>query len=755
MNKHILPGILNLIIIIAVTASLLPLACFADEDEGDRLISVPFYSPARGILEWQFPYSDDYFENPSEIFSQDLARASIGLAVSAFRKEVEELSPQYETYLKGAGFTDIHTFGYDQETSADTLSGVIGHKLIGDTILIAAAPAGQGYVNEWAGNLEVGDEERHVGFNKAAGIMEEQILAYIDDHDLKGKMKLWLTGFSRASAVSNLTAADMIDKGIFEDVYACLFAVPRTTRDPECREYSGIFNICGIYDPVPQIPPESWGYERYGTDLYMPTTEMNSNYPDLYINTFNVSYELTGDIKWYNPEISYQLHLIIEFIAELFPDSTSYAEKFQDIIMDLWRKTGDDTFALILIEAVSRLEELDQREAYSSEVFIDYLTYLSSQYLNEDQTQVKNGWWNPEQSIMENMMREHMPYTYITWLFSDNTVEQLYEGPDITRRLYIYGNVDVDVYTDGKLLRGIDSSGNIKIHVVGEEELEDEETRFLNVFMMRHGMQTVVCLPLDRDFKVNISTGKTESIVYYDVICTPYLTYGIADTMFTASLKKGEYSLDIPLVQQEMYKLQPVSGEILSSAEFPMNYSTTMIMLDESNSAEHMTLSDLLLVFIMLLMFIAVLMFVCLIIAIIHAIRKRKRNKSYSPWFVIVPHLLLIIAFAILTQYFTYNLYTLGIARVIATALTMITLFLLALRGLLRNRNIPNLVIAALLLAVGMINTFLYQNSSMVSSYVLHVVIYGLILAGLCVLASSTFFRKRKKHLATSQISTV
>lgn len=753
MNKKSLLKILNIMIVIVVIAVSLPLTCYADENSGEQLISVPFYSPGRGILEWQFPYSDDYFEGPAIEFSQDLARASIGLAVSAFRKKIEELPPQYETYLKGAGFKDIHTFGYDQETSADTLSGVIGHKQIGDTILIAAAPAGQDYLNEWAGNLEVGDEERHVGFNKAAGIMEEQILSYIDEHDLKGNMKLWLTGFSRASAVSNLTAADMIDKGIFEDVYAYLFAVPRTTRDPDYWDYSGIYNICGIYDPVPQIPPESWGYERYGMDLYMPTPEMNSNYPDLYINTVKVSEELTGDYKWYNPEISYQLHMIIEFIAELFPDSASYAERFQDIIMDLWRETRDDTIALILAEAVSQLEDLDQREAYSSEIFIDYLTYISSYHLNEDQTQVKNGWWDPEQSIMENIMREHMPYTYITWLFSDNTEEQLYEGPDMTRRLYIYGDADVEVYINGKWLRGIDSNGEMIFPEVDVNEPEDEETWLLSVFMMRHGMQTVVCLPLDRDFDVHIRLDKTKNISYYDVICTPYLTYGMADTMFTANLKKGEYVLDIPLIQ-ELGEIRPITGEVLSTTEIPINYSPTMIMLDESGSKEHMTLSDLLLIISMILLFIALLLFVCLIIWIVHLICGRKRKKTYSSWFVIVPHLLLIIAFAFLTEYFTYNLYALDIARVIATALAMITLFLLALRGLLRNRNIQNLLIAAVLLVIGMINTFLYQKSSMVSSYVLHVVIYGLILAGLCALAVSTFYRKRKEQLKNPQNST-
>ena len=78
-------------------------------------ISVPCVNPvSHQIMDWKYPYSDDYFRESSEFFYLELARASLGLALSAFRNNGKDLEDQYETYLTAAGFTDLYAFGYDQ-----------------------------------------------------------------------------------------------------------------------------------------------------------------------------------------------------------------------------------------------------------------------------------------------------------------------------------------------------------------------------------------------------------------------------------------------------------------------------------------------------------------------------------------------------------------------------------------------------------------------------------------------------------------
>ena len=737
-----LAGLAILVLFVAV-----PLDGQAAETSDAQSIQVSFHSAFGPIYEWDFPYSDSMFEASSEDFSNELAKASLGLAVSAFRKEVEELDDQYETYLKAAGFTDIYAFGYDEETSWNTLSGVIASKKIGDYTLIAAAPAGQGYKNEWAGNMEVGDEERHVGFNKAAIIMEDKIAFYIEEHHLDGKLKLWLTGFSRASAVSNLTAADMIDSGLFEDVYAYLFAVPRTTRDPYFYMYKGIYNICGTYDPVTQIPLQSWGYVRYGTDLFTPVPEMDSKYIEMAFGCFFVSLALMDDAFWYNPEVSYQLHLIIEFIGEMFPSSAEYSQKLQDKIMDLWRSGGTDSVLIVLAEAIDSLDGLDQRQEYSSDILIDYLSYVSSQHLKQDQQQVEKGYWNPDQGIAENVMREHSPYTYIDWIFSGNDIQEICQNIGATRRLYLYGDIDILIYKDGTVVKGISSDGNMILPDDDEISEMTVDDIFTDVFLMRHGSQTVTCLPFDGDYEIRIKTDGTDNITYYDVICSPSLTYGMADTMVTAVVTKGEYILDLP-GSEDMHELQAAQGNIIETLEVPISYSPTMIMADESGAEHHLTIDELLLLLVCLLAFIILLLIVCLVISIVHAVKKRKHGKTYSPLFVIVPHVLLIIVFALITQYCTYNLYVISIARVICAGLTMLVIFLLALRGFIRKRSIANLVITSSLLLAGILNVFLYQESSAVSSVGWHFAIYGACIAALCALAAATFYVKRKPFTA-------
>ena len=78
----------------------------------------------------------------------------------------------------------------------------------------------------------------------------------------------------------------------------------------------------------------------------------------------------------------------------------------------------------------------------------------------------------------------------------------------------------------------------------------------------------------------------------------------------------------------------------------------------------------------------------------------------------------------------------------------MLVLFLLALRGFIRRRNVPNLIITLSILGLGIVNCFWYQKSLLVSSSALNFVIYGLCIAGLAALACSTFFRKKKEKAA-------
>ena len=713
------------------------------QDALSVMITVPFpnFSETR-VLQWDFPYDDSYFLESSHTFSRELAKATMGLTLSAFRNNIGLMDNQYATYLEGAGFSDIYAFGYDKETSKDTISGVIAHKKIGDFTLIAATPCGQGYKKEWAGNLEVGDEERHVGFNHAAEIVEKEIRSYLESHHLEGPLKLWLGGFSRASAVANLTAADMIDSGLFEDVYAYLFAVPRTTKDPEFYRYQGIYNICGKYDPVAQIPAEAWGFFRYGTDLYIPAMEMDSQYLDLAGEASKVNWALMGDEYWYNPVVNYQLHLIIEFLCELFPTNAEYAEKLQESLMKIWSEADPETFATIFILAIEQLDDLDQRQEYSSSVFVEYLTLFASSIISEKDDKGTQMYWNSKQGAVDNLMREHMPYTYLNWVFSNNPEVPLYHGPDIARRVYIYGNVDVEVWKNGRMIQGIDQNGREYFPELDRNTLNENGFSFNYVFLIRNGTETLTSLPYDGTYQIRIKTRKDEYITVYDLFSTPRQTFGLMDDLDLIHVSEGEYKLDFSEYTDE-FSVEAIDGEVLERYSVPYQYSPTMIMGGECDAVEYLTLPDMILIFVGVALFIVLLLLICLVIAIVHKIRKKKRGKPYSPWFVIIPHLLIVALFTYLTEFYTMHMFTIVPARTACAFVTMAAICLLALRGLIRNRCVRNAVIFAGLLAATVVNVAVYQNSPLASSRLLTFIIYCICIAGLCALAVSTFFSRR------------
>ena len=219
---------------------------FADDSRYQDIIQIPltYYDTDNHIYTWKFPYTDDFFRYPSDEFSMLLAQGSVGLTISAFRYDKTNYTPGFTEYMESAGFHDVESFGYDKPTTPDSLAGYVASKTVDDTTVIAAVTCGSGYGKEWARNFLVGDGERHEGFNKSAQNLEKHIQDYIKKHHITGKKKLWISGHSKAGAIANLTAADMIETGLFDDVYAYMTAVPRTTKEPVA--YSGIYNICGI-----------------------------------------------------------------------------------------------------------------------------------------------------------------------------------------------------------------------------------------------------------------------------------------------------------------------------------------------------------------------------------------------------------------------------------------------------------------------------------------------------------------------------
>lgn len=239
-------------------------------------------------------YDDGYFYDPSTVYNQSLATMSLCLAMSAFGssdvESYENKSVNVQKLMEEIQFTDFETTQtFKEKPTADSVAAAIGQKKVQDDegdiyTLIAVAVRGGGYEQEWASNFTLGESGNHTGFSEAAQQVIAFISQYIADYEIEGNIKLWITGYSRAAATSNLVAG-ALDSGAtlsdavtlaHDDLYAYCFETPAGTTDGDSNDkskYGNIFNIINPNDVVTKVAPSAMGFDRYGIDRVLPTRE--------------------------------------------------------------------------------------------------------------------------------------------------------------------------------------------------------------------------------------------------------------------------------------------------------------------------------------------------------------------------------------------------------------------------------------------------------------------------------------------------
>ena len=579
-------------------------------------------------------------------------------------------------------------------------------KRIGDCTVIAAAASGQGYGKEWANNFTVGSGERHEGFSQAAGLFEDHLTVYLKDNRIKGKKKLWVSGFSRASAVGNILAADMIASGEFDEVYAYLFGVPRTTTQPV--RYKGIYNICGQYDPVPSVPLQSWGCERYGTDLYTPSREADADYTKLALAAKEVGDRLDGKGFRSNPELNYQLRLMLESLGELFPAADVYSEKMQDLLSDIVINYSDDHVIDLLTTAFERLNPDSPSDRAKIEILVDYLGYIVGQHLRADQRQIEEGSWDPDETLVANLALEHYPVIYLRWLFSEEDPQEIFDGSDISRRLTVIGAVDMTVLRDGHEISSIDKNGKLSYPL---EEDPEGTPRGPGVFMMRNENMTVISLPNDAEYVVRIEADSRRTVTFYDLTVSPEQLADEAGKINMAVVSAGSYSFIVPPDGKISPSPDEKTGRYLLLGSSDYDYSPTAVMNDELEATRHyfMSLRRVSRLVMNVVIGLVLFLFACLITNLVHRHQVKKGHPPFSKWFVITPYLTAIVGFTVLTAMVTYHLFTIDLVRIVCASFTVLTISLLSLRGTLRYRRKSSVRLTAFLFFCFII-TFLFFN---------------------------------------------
>lgn len=379
-------------------------------------------------------FDEAWFLQDAHIYQHPLCLASIQLAQAAFRGDDTAPDASIVSFLSERNFLDIQIDEYAWKNS-ETIGSAIAHRSIGDQELVVIALCGGNYGLEWLSNFDVGTSKFHKGFSESAEKVLNRIAAYLERYQLQNP-RFWIAGFSRAAAVSNLTAAFLAEKAIADDsdIFCYTFATPRTVIDENSSsQHQNIYNIIHFADLVPHVPLSSWGYGWYGNTLYLPSSLYSKiPYSDM-LPAFCAAFSyLTGadpvvgmDISMLYPAVlagdfdyADKAYLCTKGMTISVPNTTKYQAQYQKVIGKLI--TGEEMMTAEQMMLLTVLMNAANTALKEEGVIISFTGKL------EDEIQ--------KLLPLAPMLMQHMPQVYAAWLISMNDADQLMNhAPALTK----------------------------------------------------------------------------------------------------------------------------------------------------------------------------------------------------------------------------------------------------------------------------------------------------------------------------------
>ena len=595
----------------------------AAAEDGIRSITFHYSGAGRDQETITVEFCDEWLLQPNDIYNHKLMQASFGLAAAGFRDKEHDLSRKdfnILDFFSQLKFSGVRTEDFNRVTSIDTIGTAIAHKKVGDAEVIAVSVSGNNYQNEWQSNLTVDDENRPEGFNTAADKVWTRLMKYIEDYKLSGNLRLWISGYSRAAAVSNITAADAVDSGLFDAVYGYTIATPRTTRDDDAGRYAGIFNIINPFDPVPMVPFPEWGFVRYGTDLFLPSMETDSAYAEKKQRADEYCMAAMGHPLHYNPQVNSQLHTILDMSLYFISSSKSYRDTYQSGILDIWQNRD---FTMLVVSIIDRLNKLPEITTYQWHEFtemLDYLMQIAYTNLRNHFRRTNDPYWDRSLPLKENMMHEHYDEVYRSWLFSSDDPDEIFMNDPRYFHYSVLGDVDVEVFdSEGRFVLRVDSKGKISADPKDskDESLRDVEPSPVKLYASRQDKQTLIIFPMDREFFAFIRSDQDADVRTAYVEYSAKKLRGDVQYALSESMIKGEYVAgniapgmideltDEELLKFGFHKIEPWSRDIVYSPAAVMRLENTGIF--HPAATIFLTFGGLLLIFALFLLILSLI----------------------------------------------------------------------------------------------------------------------------------------------------
>lgn len=405
-------------------------------------------------IAWPLFFSDRFLTGDAAQYHQGLARSSLGMALSAFRvhgAREEHRGDNIKAYLKELGFSNLVLKQYDEQPTINTIATAMASKTIterGEPLTaVALAISGGGYKDEWQSNLTLGKDIHHKGFDLAAREVVKRLDQYLEDHHIKAPYKIWISGYSRAAAVSNRTASILLDSGrvLPQNLYAYTFATPNVTQQEDAPQYPSIYNIVGAFDPVMMIPFDDWGYTRFGQTYYLPAPETNSDY-HLRVRPVKAMYlKMTGTEYRTTASGNRLLHKVLSLVSGDITGSDTYTDHYQSLFLSLWQNRGSP-FKMLTQSASAFFRDntlWQQMKGMADKAWTLYANRAGESLLQESgfyqDDRLKGG------KAFSVLIHEHYPKKYLAWLSAYEDLDSMISPNRNYRQLAISTPVNLKV----------------------------------------------------------------------------------------------------------------------------------------------------------------------------------------------------------------------------------------------------------------------------------------------------------------------
>ncbi len=494
-----------------------------EEDENGQPLRVNGYPVCKTPASFNNRSTDrlDYYDTwfceypfwgPATGYEPNLAAMSLNMALSADRPESEaeaSLDPSegIVRYLTGAGFSDIRKDDYYKVPTQYTVSSAIGSRVMeheGEEpfTLIAVAVCGSGYHDEWISNFDVGMDAFHQGFRDSADLIVDRVSGYIATRGIQGRIKLWMSGFSRSAAVSNIAGGLITASGMFpkEDIFVYTFATPAGVISPPAEGYENIFNIMGASDPVPQMAPAEWNFDRYGINIILPSEENATFLGPFFALIRKSNAESDYDINnMYNPGMNLRMRLLFAMILDLMESRHNYYTYYQSFIQYMLSDKSPTNRLQTMNSLIGLTAKGGDAARASVDRMVNYLLRVTSSsfFRNEFATYDNNSG-----NVMYRLANEHTQDSYLA------SMELLRLGIVHTSDTFSYvmvrGNASLKVENlDYPEYSFILNTGGEVFPISGQTD--DQETL---LYAERIGNTSVVAIPHDCNYRITWTAEK-------------------------------------------------------------------------------------------------------------------------------------------------------------------------------------------------------------------------------------------------------